>query len=37
MVALAKEANLELVERFPKMGFVDPQCLVLFKKVTPET
>lgn len=32
LVALAKQAGLEPVERFPKVNFFTEQCLVIFKK-----
>ncbi len=33
LAALAKEAGLEPVERFPKINFFTEQCLVVFRKV----
>jgi len=33
LVNLAKQVGLEPVERFPKLNFIEQQCLVTFRKV----
>ena len=33
IVSIAKQAGLELVERFPKINMIEQQCLLLFKKM----